>query len=730
MSLRRSLIGTATVALAAGMLIATPHPATAATMTTQSFESLAGQLQPALDEPISAGTLGWTHTPPAGWSVAVKPAMGDGVREWRGWSFTTMPFWTAADTQDRGAFTRASGVFAVADPDEWDDRGNPTASSTFDSTLSGEPVSIPAGTSTLYLGFASHYRQEGNQKADVTVSFNGGSAVTVVHYGPSTADANAGADAQNAYVTRSIAVPAGATTARFAWRLYDAANNWFWAVDDVTVADTPISAPPPPVSNPVPAPTLPNGVSTDKTLVIGLDGLRNDKISAANSPNLWSLITGGLYGTSLLYTQPMASTLSGPGWSTIATGAWPDKHGVTDNSFTGQRYGQYPDFLTRMEQVRPALSTFAAVDWAALGTKGTFSPAIDGRVVLDGDAEGYTGNDARIADVAGRVLRQQNPDAAFVYLGAIDEAGHSSGAASAAYLAALARSDAQVGQLLSAVRSRATYAGERWLIEVATDHGHTDAGGHGGTSIAERRTFVIANAPGIAAGQRPIDTRLADVAVTALGHLGVTVNPSWNLDGRSLFAARGDDFDAAYPSLSGRVDETGVPAGVLGFSHAGVNGWTVDNSRMPAGGVTEWRGWALTTDEFWTRCEAGQSRELGVRGRGVVAVADTDEFADRSGGTSFDSSLVSRAYPVAGRTSVSVAYTTLYRQEGSQKGDVMVSFDGGPATTVKAYRSDAIAKDEALTVAVPAGAQAMRVTFRMYDANNNWYWMVDGVTVR
>ncbi|GHJ47227.1 hypothetical protein Cs7R123_45690 [Catellatospora sp. TT07R-123] len=727
---RHAIALSTTAALAAGLLAAVGSPAAAATITTQTFETLTSQLQPALDEATPAATLGWTHTAPAGWSVTVQPAMPDGVREWKGWTFTTMPFWTAADGQDRANFTRASGVFAVADPDEWDDRGNPTATSTFDSTLTSAPVTIPAGATTLYLGFAGHYRQEGNQKADVTVTFNTGATSTVLHYGPNAADANAGADAQNQYVTRSVTVPTGATTARLAWRLYDAGNNWYWAIDDVTVADTPITAPPAPVPDPIATPTLPKGVSTDKTLVIGLDGLRNDKISAANSPNLWNLITSGLYGTSLLYSAPMAATSSGPGWSTIATGVWPDKHGVVDNSFTGKNYGQYPDFLTRMEQGRPALSTFAAVDWADLGNQGTFGTAVDSRIVLDGDADGYTRDDARIADVAARVLRDRNPDAAFVYLGDIDAAGHSSGAASAAYLATLSRSDAQIGQLLAAVRARPTYAAERWLIEVVTDHGHTDAGGHGGSSIAERRTFVIANAPGIAAGQRPTDTRLVDAAATALTHMGITINPAWNLDGRSLFTARGDDFDAAYPALSTRVDETGIPAGLLGFTHTGVNGWTVDNSRMPAGGVSEWRGWSLTTDEFWTGAQADQSRELGVRGRGVVAVADPDEYADKAGGTSFDSSLNSPAYTVSGRTSVTLRYTTLYRQDGTQKGDVLVSFDNGPATTVKTYRADAIARDEALTVAVPAGATSMRVTFRLYDANNSWYWMVDGVNVR
>ncbi|WP_436498044.1 alkaline phosphatase family protein [Actinokineospora sp. HUAS TT18] len=704
------------------------HPATAATPTTQNFDGLAAQLQPSLDENIADSTLGWTRATPQGWTITTKSQMPDGMREWRGWTFTTMPFWTAADGQDRAGFTRASGVLAVADPDEWDDRGTPTTTSTFDSTLTSAPIPIAAGQQTLHIGFASHYRQEGNQKAEAVVHFSGpgqtGLATTFLTYGPGSPDA------QNTYIRRGVAVPPGMTSATLAWRLYDAGNNWYWAIDDVKTADQPFYAPPVPVPNPVAAPTLANGVSTDKLLVIGIDGLRWDKISPADAPNLRSLIDGGLFGTSLLPTSPMAGTWSGPGWSTIASGVWPDKHGVKDNSFSGKNYGTYPDFLTRMEQARPSLSTYAAVDWAPLGSHGTFGAAIDGRVVLNGDSGGWTAEDARVAEVTARVLRDQNPDAAFAYLGEVDIAGHNSGASSQAYTTALARVDDHVGTMLGAIAARANRAGERWLVLVATDHGHLDCCGHGGSSIRERETFVLANGHGVAAGQRPIDTRQTDIAVTALDHLNVTVDKTWGLDGRSLLAPRGDDFDAAYGALSTRVNESGIPATVKGFTHTGVNGWTIDTSAMPAGGVAEWRGWALTTDEFWTRAEADQWRELGVRGRGVIAVADSDEWSDiTTGAGSFDSSLTSPPYDVTGRGGVSLTYTTHYRQEGAQKGDVLVSFDGGPFTAVKSYRSDAIAKDEDLSLAVPAGATSMRVRFRMYDAANNWYWMVDGVKV-
>ncbi|NUP67763.1 MAG: nucleotide pyrophosphatase, partial [Nonomuraea sp.] len=283
---------------------------------------------------------------------------------------------------------------------------------------------------------------------------------------------------------------------------------------------------------PVPVPDVPNGISGDKVLVVGLDGLRHDRIAPADAPNLDALISGGTYGTSLLYTNPMAATSSGPGWSTIATGVWPDLHGVKDNTFAGKHYDRYPDFLTRLESTNPAYSTYAALDWKPLGDQGTFGPAIDARVVLDGDTNGYPAEDERVTQVSETVLRTENPDAAFVYLGAIDIEGHDSGAASAAYLTAIHDADARIGRLLAAVRARPAYASERWTVVVATDHGHTDAGGHGGSSIEERRTFVLASGPGIAAGARPADTRLVDVTGAVFRGLGLAVPAG--IDGRRI----------------------------------------------------------------------------------------------------------------------------------------------------------------------------------------------------
>ncbi|MGW6820403.1 alkaline phosphatase family protein [Streptomyces sp. NPDC055005] len=468
---------------------------------------------------------------------------------------------------------------------------------------------------------------------------------------------------------------------------------------------------------------------TDKVLVIGLDGVVLDRVKAANAPHLNGLMAQGLTAKSTLYANPMAATSSGPGWSGIATGVWPDKHGVKDNSFIGKNYTAYPDFLTRVENAKPALNTYAAADWEPITSTDQngpiFSSKVDKRLSLKGDRDGYGSEDPKIAAAAAAELRDQNPDAAFVYLGEVDHAGHTSGAASQEYLNAIARVDVLVGKLLTAVENRPTRDRENWTILVTTDHGHTDGGGHGGSTIAERGTFVIAKGAGIPAGSVRTDVRLVDVAATALAQVGVS---GAALDGVPLNAPDNDPFDTLRPNLQARVDETGIPAGVKGFTHTPPAGWAVDNSKMGAGGVAEWAGWAFATDEFWSQSQRDQWRELNVRSRDVFAVADSDEWDDKSHTGTFDSTLVTPKWPVTGGSTRTLTYRSHYRHEAGQIAQVLVSYNGGAPTVVKTHTADGLAKVESLSLRVPAGATDVQVRFR-YSGANNWFWAVDDVTL-
>jgi hypothetical protein len=460
---------------------------------------------------------------------------------------------------------------------------------------------------------------------------------------------------------------------------------------------------------------------TPKVLVIGLDGTLLTRIGDAAAPRLKALMAAGLTAPSAIYANPLAPTMSGPGWSTLITGVWPDKHNVKDNNFTGHRFAEYPDFLTRIETAKPSLSTYAVSSWGPI-TDTVFSANVDTRVSTPG-AEYDTGTTAR----AVAQLKGADQDAVFVQLDNVDHAGHTYGAASQQYLDAIHGVDGQVGEIVDAVSSRSTYATEDWLILVTADHGHTDAGGHGGSTWQERQTFMIAVGGTAAPGSTRHDVKMPDVAASALAHLGIALDPAWGLDGRPIQQPTADDFDTLRAQLGGPVEETGIGSGVVGFTHTPPRGWSVDNSRMGGGGVTEWRGWAFTTDEFWTKAERDQQRECNVRARGVFAVADGDEWSDKAFTGAFDSTLTSPDFTVAAGAAT-LMYTTFYRQEAPQKGEVLVSYDGGTPVSVRTYTADVPSRTETIALTVPAGATRARVHFR-YTGGNNWFWTVDAVRI-
>jgi predicted AlkP superfamily pyrophosphatase or phosphodiesterase len=268
-----------------------------------------------------------------------------------------------------------------------------------------------------------------------------------------------------------------------------------------------------------------------RVLLIGLDGVRVDVLAEARTPNIDSLIA---HGTFVLAT-PVEPTVSGPNWSSMLTGVTPEKHGVHSNDFSGNAYDRYPDVLSRLELVDSAFRTAAVVDWPPLGSTADGGPLVgdrvDRRLLIDGDSLGYDVADSLSVEAAAELLASGECDAVFVYLGNIDVVGHETGSLSADYRAAVETADRQVGRLVEALRGRPDY--EDWLILVSTDHGRRDDGGHGGESVEERTIFFLASGPSVvgiaAAAERP---RIVDVAVTALAHLGIAMDPAWGLDGR------------------------------------------------------------------------------------------------------------------------------------------------------------------------------------------------------
>lgn len=232
-------------------------------------------------------------------------------------------------------------------------------------------------------------------------------------------------------------------------------------------------------------PLVLNAAKTKKLLFIGTDGTRYDAIQAANAPFIKSLLPTSTYA---LDARTTMVTSSAPSWTSMCTGVWGTKHNVINNSndFGPNNFTQYPDFFTYLERSNPALVTASFCNWGPLNTnlyhsdyKVTTSPYSDALTTLN----------------AVTYLQNNNPDVVLVDLDEMDHVGHSSGFSptNPNYIAHIEILDRQVDSLVTAVRNRANYANEDWLIMLTTDHGGTPSGSHGGGSEGERKVFIIAN---------------------------------------------------------------------------------------------------------------------------------------------------------------------------------------------------------------------------------------------
>jgi hypothetical protein len=383
----------------------------------------------------------------------------------------------------------------------------------------------------------------------------------------------------------------------------------------------------------------PGGTSLNKVVVIGTDGTRWDLLDAAmkagRAPNLARLRREGFGHPTLLEFGPNTFTLSEVGWSSIASGVWEDKHGVDGSKFNmdpGQATKNgYLDFLTRIENQRARLSTFLASDWDNIGLAENggpiFGSAMDANFAARVPAEtieNWNRGDVQVTDAATRYLRRGDPDAGFVYLGLVDETAHLAGSATPTYANAIATTDARIGKLLGAIRSRASYPFESWTILVVTDHGQKPLSepsvvSHFGQTKLELTSFVIGSGPGLGANVKK--PKVVDILPTVLHQLGLSTPRGWNIDGHSLSKARPASSASARVrggrlvaklSLGTRPQARGIdfhlPARVRGTATVRVNG-------APVGSVTE-----------------GKAVRVSLRGRRLHTISLTADTG-RAGGS-------------------------------------------------------------------------------------------------
>ncbi|GAA5495775.1 hypothetical protein Rhal01_01954 [Rubritalea halochordaticola] len=309
-----------------------------------------------------------------------------------------------------------------------------------------------------------------------------------------------------------------------------------------------------------------------RVLYIGIDGVRPDALQAANTPNMDALaaegvITYNAFSGGVLGTSSQQSTYSGPGWSSLLTGVWTDKHKVTNNSFTGHDFQNYPHFFRRIKEEVPTAHVSSIIHWSPIDT-----------VIVEGSKDGgvefvdFRSNqstDTGVANVAAAQLGSSDPDVMFLHFDEVDYAGHGYGYSTSVpeYLSAIEGVDGYIGTVLTALQNRPQYAQEDWLVIVSTDHGGTGTG-HGGQTSGERTIFMLVSGGATENGVVSTESPGQPAApATAMKHLGITLDPSWGWE-EDAFGLPAPRFEAEvagdYALLHWDLPEGGL-SGLTGF---------------------------------------------------------------------------------------------------------------------------------------------------------------------
>ena len=223
------------------------------------------------------------------------------------------------------------------------------------------------------------------------------------------------------------------------------------------------------------------------------------------------------------------TTISGPSWSTILTGAWDTKTGVINNIFDPAPYDAWPTVFNLIEYNKPAVNTAMIANWKYMN-----DIADAGGYPADvNEFVGFTNSWEDTDDeVAARTIDLINAvggsDSAFIfsYQVAVDEAGHAHGGGSPEYAAAVVNTSENIKTILDAVAAwELANPGEQWTVIITTDHGHQQSVGfgHGFQSPDETSSFVIVDIEGddIRDGQQNLAYTTADITPTIVDLFGI-----------------------------------------------------------------------------------------------------------------------------------------------------------------------------------------------------------------
>jgi hypothetical protein len=229
---------------------------------------------------------------------------------------------------------------------------------------------------------------------------------------------------------------------------------------------------------------------------------------------------GGAIGT---YNQ--TPTISAPGYNSLLTGTWANKHNVWDNDIEKPNY-HYWNIFRIAEKVNPEIQTAIFSTWLDNRTK-LIGEGLEhaGSVLIEHDKDAYYIKkiDNAVADEAARYILHKAPDLSWIYLEYTDDMGHRFGD-SPQFYEAVKLADIYISKVWESIKIREAKFDEDWLFIITTDHGRDAVEGkhHGGQSNRERTTWITTNSKSLNDRFKQ-DPSIVDILPSVFNHLNLPI---------------------------------------------------------------------------------------------------------------------------------------------------------------------------------------------------------------
>ncbi|MBR6939626.1 MAG: alkaline phosphatase family protein [Clostridia bacterium] len=243
-----------------------------------------------------------------------------------------------------------------------------------------------------------------------------------------------------------------------------------------------------------------------KAIVIGYDGCRADNLTMCKAPEESGINTlladGGQAvisycgGVNYPYINTQY-TSTAPGWCSMLTGVWAKDHGITDNGIV--KSNDHLTLLTTLVEDKTIDSSSFCVSWGGHFSADDSTYRLEKQYAEDKKLNvsflKADNDEGTYENVMSGLNQKDCPDFIFSIFEYCDHTGHDNGGFcknNPNMVKAFADSEITSAKIIKAIKSRANYANEDWLIIITSDHGGYNTW-HGGPTMQERYTPLVAN---------------------------------------------------------------------------------------------------------------------------------------------------------------------------------------------------------------------------------------------